>query len=76
MGNQRLSGAGGQQEDEESGIGDVDLFTLSEDKSQVTVNAKWLQHLQVSARACTCACALILYLFFLHAPDTPVFSIV
>ena len=36
------------QEDEESGIGDVDLFTLSEDKTELTVNAKWLQHLQVA----------------------------
>ena len=36
------------QEDEENGIGDVDLFTLSEDKGEVTVNAKWLQHLQVA----------------------------
>ena len=39
-----------EQEDEENGIGDVDLFTLSEDKTELTVNAKWLQHLQV--RAC------------------------
>ena len=31
----------------EEGIGDVDLFTLQEDKETLTVNAKWLQHLQV-----------------------------
>lgn len=30
----------------EEGIGDVDLFTLQEDKETLTVNAKWLQHLQ------------------------------
>lgn len=35
-----------QQEEEET-IGDVDLFALTEDKSALTVNAKWLQHLQV-----------------------------
>lgn len=40
-------------QEEENGIGDVDLFTLSEDKTEVTVNSKWLQHLQVS---CTCTC--------------------
>lgn len=26
---------------------DVDLFTLSGDKEKLTVNPKWLQHLQV-----------------------------
>ena len=31
----------------EEGIGDVDLFTLLEDRETLTVNAKWLQHLQV-----------------------------
>jgi len=36
------------QEDPEEGIGDVDLFTLQDDKLSLTVNAKWLQHLQVS----------------------------
>lgn len=35
---------GGLQEEEV--IGDVDLFSLSEDKSEITVNAHWLQHLQ------------------------------
>lgn len=40
------------QEDEENGIGDVDLFTLSEGKDEITVNAKWLQHLQVCALLC------------------------
>jgi hypothetical protein len=32
---------------DEEGIGDVDLFTLTEDRKALTVNAKWLQHLQV-----------------------------
>ena len=36
------------QEEEEEGIGDVDLFTLSDDHQTLTVNAKWLQHLQAS----------------------------
>ncbi len=31
---------------EEEAIGDVDLFTVSEDGKELTVNAKWLQHLQ------------------------------
>lgn len=31
----------------EEGIGDVDLFTLQEDRETLMVNAKWLQHLQV-----------------------------
>ncbi len=31
---------------EEEAIGDVDLFTVSEDGAELTVNAKWLQHLQ------------------------------
>ncbi|KAK9806100.1 hypothetical protein WJX72_001362 [[Myrmecia] bisecta] len=34
------------EEEEEEGIGDVDLFTLTEDGSKLMVNAKWLQHLQ------------------------------
>ena len=38
------------EEEEEEGIGDVDLFTLTEGGSALTVNAKWLQHLQASAR--------------------------
>ena len=33
-------------EQEEEAIGDVDLFTVSEDGKELTVNAKWLQHLQ------------------------------
>lgn len=42
----KLTGCSDLQELEE-GIGDVDLFTLQEDRETVTVNAKWLQHLQV-----------------------------
>jgi hypothetical protein len=37
---------GGVQEEEEETMGDVDLFTLSPDGEALTVNAKWLQHLQ------------------------------
>ena len=37
------------EEEEEEGIGDVDLFTLTEGGSALTVNAKWLQHLQACA---------------------------
>lgn len=37
-------------QEEEEGIGDVDLFTLTEDRNKLVVNVKWLQHLQ----ACTC----------------------
>eukprot|EP00884_Botryococcus_braunii_P009363 jgi/Botrbrau1/18428/Bobra.0072s0020.2 len=35
-----------QDQQEEEGIGDVDLFSLTEDRTALTVNAKWLQHLQ------------------------------
>jgi hypothetical protein len=35
------------QQEEEEGIGDVDLFSLAADNTELTVNAKWLQHLQV-----------------------------
>jgi hypothetical protein len=35
------------EEEEEEGIGDVDLFSLVKEKDELTVNAKWLQHLQV-----------------------------
>ena len=34
------------QEEEENGIGDVDLFTLVDEGGGLEVNAKWLQHLQ------------------------------
>ena len=37
------------EEEEEEGIGDVDLFTLTEGGTALTVNAKWLQHLQACA---------------------------
>ena len=37
-------------QEEEEGIGDVDLFTLTEDRKKLVVNVKWLQHLQV----CSC----------------------
>ena len=36
------------QDEEEEGIGDVDLFSLSPEREQLLVNAKWLQHLQAS----------------------------
>jgi hypothetical protein len=42
-----VSTLGSVQEELEEGIGDVDLFTLQDDKLSLTVNAKWLQHLQV-----------------------------
>jgi hypothetical protein len=32
-------------QEEEEGIGDVDLFTLVDDSSRLAVNAKWLGHL-------------------------------
>ena len=35
-------------QEEEEGIADVDLFTLTVDKDKLSVNSKWLQHLQVS----------------------------
>lgn len=35
------------QQEAVDGIGDVDFFSLAADNSEVTVNAKWLQHLQV-----------------------------
>ena len=34
-------------QEEEEGIGDVDLFTLTSDKDKLTVNSKWFLHLQV-----------------------------
>lgn len=34
-------------QEEEEGIGDVDLFTLTDDRHRLVVNVKWLQHLQV-----------------------------
>ena len=37
-------------QEEEEGIGDVDLFTLTSDKDKLTVNCKWFQHLQVSIK--------------------------
>ncbi len=30
-------------------MGDVDLWSLTEDSTNLTVNAKWLGHLQVSS---------------------------
>ena len=48
------------QEEDENGIGDVDLFVLTQDKDALEVNAKWLQHLQVGgpfrAACCTQPC--------------------
>lgn len=35
------------EEEEEEGIGDVDLFSLINEHTKLTINAKWLQHLQV-----------------------------
>ena len=42
----RVTALAGLQEEEE-GIGDVDLFTLTDDRHRLVVNVKWLQHLQV-----------------------------
>jgi hypothetical protein len=36
------------EEEEEEGIGDVDLFALDKEKEVLTVNSKWLHHLQVA----------------------------
>ena len=38
------------EEEEEEGIGDVDLFSLVDEHTKLTINAKWLQHLQVLTR--------------------------
>lgn len=38
-------------QEEEENMGDVDLWSLSEENTCLTVNARWLQHLQVSSRA-------------------------
>ena len=35
------------EDEEEEGIGDVDLFALDKEKEVLTVNSKWLHHLQV-----------------------------
>ena len=35
------------EEEEEEGIGDVDLFALDKESEVLTVNSKWLYHLQV-----------------------------
>lgn len=35
-----------QEEDEGEAMGDVDLFALTHDGSALTVNSKWLQHLE------------------------------
>ncbi|GLC41576.1 hypothetical protein PLESTM_001216400 [Pleodorina starrii] len=35
-----------EDEEEEENMGDVDLWSLTEETSSLTVNAKWLQHLQ------------------------------
>lgn len=35
-------------QEEEEGIGDMDLFTLTSDKHKLTVTSKWFQYLQVS----------------------------
>ena len=39
----------GLQEEDEENMGDVDLWALAEEGSALTVNGKWLQHLQVRA---------------------------
>ena len=36
------------QEDEEESMGDVDLWSLVDEGKALTVNEKWLQHLQAS----------------------------
>lgn len=53
-------------QEEEEGIGDVDLFTLNEDGSRLQVNPKWLQHLQVICLACPCTGPI--YLLHLVTP--------
>jgi hypothetical protein len=35
-----------QEEDEGEAMGDVDLFALTPDAGALTVNGKWLQHLE------------------------------
>lgn len=35
-----------QMEEEEENMGDVDLWALTPEGDALTVNAKWLQHLQ------------------------------
>ncbi|KAK9835255.1 hypothetical protein WJX84_000003 [Apatococcus fuscideae] len=35
-----------EEEGQKGGLGDIDLFTLTQDKDRLTVNNKWLQHLQ------------------------------
>lgn len=42
------------EEDDEETIGDVDLFSLIKEKDELTVNAKWLQHLQVCTACRIC----------------------
>lgn len=39
-------------QEEEENMGDVDLWSLTEDGTNLTVNAKWLGHLQVG-EACS-----------------------
>ena len=41
------------EEEEEEGIGDVDLFALDKEDEMLTVNSKWLHHLQVRQTAHT-----------------------
>ena len=45
------------EQEEEEGIGDVDLFTLTEDRNKLVVNVKWLQHLQVCSPAAAAVCS-------------------
>ena len=45
------------EEEEEEGIGDVDLFALNPEAGQLSVNAKWLQHLQVRGGLLLFACS-------------------
>ena len=42
-------------QEEEGDVGDVDYFTLNEDKSCLQVNPRWLQYLQMTRLACQAA---------------------
>ncbi len=35
-----------EEDDDDENMGDVDLFTLTEERGALTVNSKWLSHLQ------------------------------
>ena len=57
------------EEEEEEGIGDVDLFALEKEDHMLTVNAKWLHHLQVGTAPLSSAAVLhcLKYKIQMHA---------